>query len=164
VFAPLDQTTFSLQTRFSAAFSQGLTFELYAQPLLSTGDYGELMELAAPRTFTFRGYAETGSVRRSSEGYLVDPDGPGPAQEFQARDLSFNSRSLIGNAVLRWEWRPGSTLFLVWQQTRAERITPEFGDAARARTGFDLDDDARALFGLKPNNIFLVKVSYWLPR
>jgi hypothetical protein len=164
VFAPLDQTTLSFQTRFSATFSQGLTFELYVQPLLSTGDYGELLELVAPRTFDFRRYSEIGTILRAGfDGYVVDPDGVGPAAEFQAKDLSFNSRSLIGNAVLRWEWRPGSTLFLVWQQSRVERLTPGFGGAALGRTsGFALNDDVRALFGLKPNNIFLIKVNYWL--
>ena len=161
VFAPLDQTTFSLQTRFNATFSQGLTFELFAQPLLSRGSYGELMELRAPRTFEFRHYSEAGSIERIEDGYRVDPDGPGPAGTFQARDLSFNSKSLIGNAVLRWEWRPGSTIFLVWQQTRSERLTAEEGGVALTRN-FDLNEDTRALLGLKPNNVFLVKVNYWL--
>jgi hypothetical protein len=63
--------------------------------------------------------------------------------------------------VLRWEWRPGSTLFLVWQQSRAHEIAA--GDPARPYVGsFDLSRDADELFRIQPDNIFQVKVSYWL--
>jgi hypothetical protein len=55
--------------------------------------------------------------------------------------------------VLRWEYRPGSTLFVVWQQARES-----YGDAG----GFRLGRDARALFGVPPHNVFLVKLAYWL--
>jgi len=67
----------------------------------------------------------------------------------------FNLRSLRGNAVVRWEYRPGSTIFFVWQQQR-EASAP-VGDFALAR-------DRRALFRAHPDNVFLVKVNYWLGR
>ncbi|HEX6600101.1 MAG TPA: DUF5916 domain-containing protein [Gemmatimonadaceae bacterium] len=65
----------------------------------------------------------------------------------------FNLRSLRGNSVLRWEWREGSTLYVAWQQSR--RMEMPFGD-------FDLERDGRKLFAIRPDNIFVVKMSYWL--
>jgi hypothetical protein len=166
VFAPLDQTTISLETRLNVTFSPTLTLQVYAQPLISSGDYGDLGELRAPGTFTFSTYGQDigTSVRQADGNYLIDPDGTGPAPEFTVSDRSFNFRSLLGNAVLRWEWSPGSTLFLVWQQSRASRIqASEFDETGALDVGiFDLGLDARELFGLRSDNIFLVKVNYWL--
>jgi hypothetical protein len=166
VFAPLDQTTVSLETRLNVTFSPTLTLEVYAQPLLSSGDYGDLGELRAPGRFRFSTYGEDiGTSDRQADGnYLIDPDGAGPAPEFTVSDRSFNLRSLLGNAVLRWEWSPGSTLFLVWQQTRAGRIrASEFDETGAVDVGsFDLGFDTRELFGLDSDNILLVKVNYWM--
>ncbi|MEW5919256.1 MAG: DUF5916 domain-containing protein, partial [Gemmatimonadota bacterium] len=129
VFAPLDQTELSLVTRFNWTFTPRLSLETYAQPLISTGDYGDPKQLRAARTYDFIAYTQ------------------------QAPDLDFNFRSLRGNAVLRWEWRAGSTIYFAWQQSRRD-IAP-FGD-------FSLGRDRRALFGTAPDNIFLVKMNYWL--
>ncbi len=67
----------------------------------------------------------------------------------------FNFRSLRGNAVVRWEFHPGSTLFLVWTQSRSANAETGVGD-------FQLGRDLRGLVGAPPENIFLVKMSYWL--
>ena len=164
LFAPLDQTTVGIETRFNVTFSPDLTFELYAQPFMSSGDYRGLMELSAPRSFQFLRYGkDVGTVTRSENaGYVVDPEGGG-AEPFEVSDRDFNLRSLLGSAVLRWEWRPGSTLFLVWQQTRSERLVRTAGGVFDDGVGeFRLGRDGRALFGLKPDNVFAVKVTYWL--
>jgi hypothetical protein len=62
-------------------------------------------------------------------------------------------RSLRGNAVLRWEWRAGSTMYFAWQQSREDFAG--VGD-------FDFSRDRRALIHTRPDNIFLIKVNYWL--
>lgn len=129
VFAPLEYTELSLETRFNLTFTPGLSLETYVQPLISSGDYGEAKYLTAPGSYDFAPFA--GSVP----------------------DRDFNVGSLRGNAVLRWEWRQGSTLYLAWQQSRAD--ADRFGD-------FDFGRDRRALFRAPPDNIFLVKVNYWL--
>ncbi|MEP7347638.1 MAG: DUF5916 domain-containing protein, partial [Gemmatimonadaceae bacterium] len=129
VFAPLHQTTVSLETRFNMTFTPRLSLETYAQPLLSSQDYGGARQFVAPRTFAFTPY--TG----------------------QFPDLDFNVRSLRGNAVLRWEWRQGSTMYIAWQQSRSD-VAP-FGD-------FDFGRDRGALFRTRPDNIFVVKMNYWL--
>ena len=164
LFAPLDQTTVGIETRFNVTFSPDLTFELYVQPLISSGDYRGLMELAAPRSFRFLRYGkDVGTVSRGeNDSYTIDLEGDG-AETFEVADLDFDLRSLLGNAVLRWEWRPGSTLFLVWQQTRSERLLRTAGGGFDDGVGeFELGLDGRALFGLKPDNVFAVKVTYWL--
>ena len=166
VFAPLDQTTFALETRMNVTFSPTLTLQVYAQPLISSGDYGDLAEFRAPGAYRFSTYGEDAgtSVRQADGDYLIDPDGPGAAPEFTVSDRSFNLRSLLGNAVLRWEWSPGSTLFLVWQQSRAGRVqASEFDETGALDVGaFDLGYDTKELFGLGSDNIFLIKMNYWL--
>ena len=162
VFAPIDQTTFDVDVRLNLTFTRKLSLEVYMQPFVSSGDYGPLAELAAPRTFDFSRYgADLGTITRGADGrYTIDPVGDG-AQTFTVADRDFNVLSLIGNAVLRWEWRPGSTLYLVWQQTRSERPTstgyPEgtYGD-------FELGRDSGRLWRLQPENTFMIKVNYWL--
>ena len=67
-------------------------------------------------------------------------------------DRDFNVRSLIGNAIFRWEYRPGSAIFLVWQRQQE--------DEAMLGT-FDFSRDARALFRAPARTIFLIKASYW---
>jgi hypothetical protein len=64
----------------------------------------------------------------------------------------FNLRSLRGNSVLRWEWREGSTLYVAWQQSRSDEA--DYGD-------FDFSRDGQRLFSIRPDNIFVVKLSYW---
>ena len=166
IFAPIDQTTVSLETRVNVTFSPTLTFEMFAQPFLSRGDYGRLKEFAAPGTLEFHDYGvDAGTLTRGADGYYyVDPDGSGEAGTFGVRDRDFNFRSLLGNAVLRWEWSPGSTLFLVWQQSRSHRVVgSDFDRAGYNGVGtFDLGYDTDTLFGLPPDNIFLVKMNYWL--
>lgn len=166
VFAPLNQTTVSLETRLNVTFTPTLTLQVYAQPLISSGDYGDLGELRAPGTFRFSTYGQDigTSVRQADGTYLIDPDGPGAAAEFTVTDRSFNLRSLLGNAVLRWEWSPGSTLFLVWQQSRVGRVrASEFDEMGALDVGtFDLGYDTREMLGLDSDNIFLLKVNYWL--
>jgi hypothetical protein len=85
--------------------------------------------------------------------YRVDRDGDGPAAAFTVPDRDFNTGSLRGNAILRWEWRPGSTLFFVWRQARSN--DGAMGD-------FDLDRDRAALFDTRPQNVFVIKATYWL--
>ena len=160
VFAELDQHSLAMNTRLNATFSPTLTLELFAQPFLASGRYADVKEYAAPRTGDVLLYGRdigtlvterriTGELQR----YRIDPDGPGPAAEFTVDNPDFNVRSLRGTAVVRWEYRPGSTLFFVWTQERSG--SDSFGD-------FDFQRDRSALFRDRPINVFQVKASYWL--
>ena len=148
LFADLEQRSFSMETRVDWTFTPTLSLQLYAQPLLSSGDYIQYKQLETAETFDFVNLMPT-SVGSTQE---VDFDNDGTA-DFSFTDRDFNVRSLIGNAVLRWEYRPGSTIFFVWQRQQAERAL--LGD-------FDFGRDASALFGAPADDRFIVKVNYWL--
>ena len=156
LFATLKQTSVSLDTRVNWTFSPKLSFQLYTQPFVVSGLYQDIKELRRPRRYEFDVYGkQAGTISRdpASGIYTIDPDDGGPAAAFDVGDPNFNFRSLLGNAVLRWEYRPGSALFLVWQQSRSD-VQP-FGD-------FDFARDFRALLDNGPENIVAVKATYWL--
>ncbi len=162
VFGRLEQKTFSVDTRVNATFSPDLSLQLFAQPFLASGSYTSFKEFAAPKSPAMVHYgADNGSTISSSKNasgatsYTVDPDGAGGAAAFSFADPNFNVRSLRGTAVLRWEYRPGSTLFFVWTQQREGFDT--FGD-------FGFSRDRAALFRDRPTNVFQVKATYWLGR
>ena len=142
IFAPINQTTFSSAVRMNWIFTPKLSLELYAQPLISSVDYGDIRALEAPRTYSFI----------PTDGVGPDPDGDGPAEPSRVTANDFTFASLRGNAVMRWEYLPGSTLFLVWTQSRAGGT-----DDGTFRFGRGMD----RMIGAPADNIFMVKASYW---
>ena len=156
VFGTLDQTELALETRLDWTFTPRLSLQLFVQPLISSGEYSSIKELSQPGRYEFDVYGEgAGTISRDAAGdYTVDPDGAGPATSFGVSNPDFNFRSFRGNAVLRWEYRPGSALYLVWQQAR--EATEPFGD-------FDFSRDWDGLFGIDPTNVIAIKATYWLP-
>jgi hypothetical protein len=162
VFGRLQQKTFSLDTRINTTFTPNLTLELFAQPFLASGRYTSFKEFAEvkSRRMNFfgrdNGSTVTANVDRGTvTGYTVDPDGAGAAAPFTFANPDFNLRSLRGTSVLRWEYRPGSTLFFVWTQQREG--FDQFGD-------FNFSRDRSALFRDRPTNVFQVKATYWIGR
>ena len=108
--------------------------------------------------------ADAGTATRDTTGRTtIDPDGTGPARSFGVDDRDFTFASLRGNAVLRWEWRPGSTLYVVWQQERAERLAGIDAERRGRDLGrLELGDDVQDLLRVRPVNVLMFKVSYWL--
>ncbi|HXW97871.1 MAG TPA: DUF5916 domain-containing protein [Gemmatimonadales bacterium] len=138
-FAHLDQKTLGLTWRFDFTFTPTLSLQLYAQPFVSKGTYTDVRELNQPRATQyadrFKPYADT-SITNNPGG--------------------FNFKEFRSNLVFRWEYRPGSTIFLVWSQGR---------EADDPREGTDsYFGDFRQLFSLRSQDTFLLKVSYWLSR
>jgi hypothetical protein len=170
LFGELERRTVSMQARANWTFTPNLSFQLFAQVLLSSGDYATYKQLLAPRTYDFDRFeagtfSEAGGLVSCVGGQLcteveedgdltqhVDLDEDGVA-DYSFSDRDFNVRSLIGNAVLRWEYLPGSTIFIVWQRRQAGSVS--VGD-------FDFDRDLDALLHAPSDDRFLVKVSYWL--
>ncbi|HMJ18781.1 MAG TPA: DUF5916 domain-containing protein [Gemmatimonadaceae bacterium] len=131
-FARLNQTTLSLTSRMNFTASPSLSLQFYAQPFITTGKYTDWRELANPR-------AEKYEDRYKP--YLGgDPGG-------------FDFKQLRSNTVVRWEYRPGSTLFFVWQQGREL--------SSDVASDFNFGHDFKNLFSLHPNNTLLIKASYW---
>ncbi|HLL48888.1 MAG TPA: DUF5916 domain-containing protein, partial [Longimicrobiaceae bacterium] len=160
VFSDLEQNTLSLDTRLAVTFTPTLSLELFAQPFVSSGEYGGFKEYAAPGALRRVAY-DAGQLQpvRGASGrdsvYLLNPDRDPATPGFTFTNPDFNLRSLRGNAVLRWEYRPGSTLFLVWQQNRSGG--EPFGD-------FRFGRDAAGVFRSHPDNVFVVKATYWIGR
>ena len=160
VMSSIEQRTLSIDTRVQWTFTPNLTLEMFMQPLIGSVDYFDFKEFAAPRRLEKRIFGTRGSTIDSTVSagtgrtatYTVDADGSGPAPAHTFQNPDFLLRSLLGNAVLRWEYMPGSTLFVVWQQSR---------DKSELRGDFDPGRDVGQLFSANPQNIFLVKVNYW---
>lgn len=132
-FARLHQHIFTLTARGNWTATPTLSLQLYLQPFVTTGEYSQWRELASARASDY-----------NDRFRLYRGDNP----------AGFNVKQFNSNAVLRWEYRPASTLFLVWQQGRAQ-------DALNPGR-FVPGRDVRDLFGARPLNTLLLKLSYWL--
>ncbi len=130
VFADLEQRSFELGTRVDWTVTPQLSFQLYMQPFVASGDYHDMHSLARTRTADFDPYT-------------------GPIDN---RDFSF--RSVRASAVTRWEFRPGSALYVVWNENRADTLGN--GDLRLRR-------DLHGVANAPSHDVFLVKFSYWLP-
>jgi hypothetical protein len=158
VFGELSQTEVSMPMRVNLILSPRVSLQVYAQPLLSAGRYADIKEAAAPRTYDFLRYGrETGSITYDpqTDRYLVVPVVDGTGRTFLLDNPDFNIKSLRVNAVFRWEFRPGSTAYVVWTQQRENEEGP-----ARLAFGPDLT----SMFSALSDNIVMLKVSYWFSR
>ena len=157
VFGVLDQTTLALVARADWTFTPTLSLQTFARPFVSRGRYTAFRQLTEPGQLDLPVYGDGfGAVEAQSDaegtltGYTLTGADGGTAE---LGNPNFTVRALQGNAVLRWEYRPGSALFFVWQQQRS-------GFAPDGRLQFDRD--VTGLFSDEVTNVFLVKLSYWL--
>lgn len=132
VFGRLDQTTVSLTLRVNYTITPNLSVQVYAAPFVSAGDYDRFKHLV------------NGRAGRYEDRYAPIEYGGNP---------DFNYRSFRTTNVLRWEYQPGSALFVVWQQGREDVLD---------RGRFQFGPDIRGVFGAPSRNAFLVKWSYWI--
>ena len=131
-FAALAQNIVEIEARASVTLTPTLSVQLYAQPFVASGAFADWREMVDARN---RSYV----ARYAPYGGGASPTG-------------FNQKQFNSNAVVRWEYRPGSVLFVVWQQGRSDDREPGTFDAGR---------DLRNLFFTHPDNTLLVKLSYW---
>jgi hypothetical protein len=156
VFSDLDQTTISTSFRVNWTFTPQLSLQMYVQPFFSTGNNTNFKELTRPSSRDFYIYGTRGTtITREDNAYTVQPDGIGNPQSFTFDDPNFNLKSLRGNAVLRWEYTPGSVLYFVWTQNRYE--SDIIGEV-------QFNQSIYKLWNIAPDNIFMVKFSYWWNR
>jgi hypothetical protein len=155
VTGALSQTTTSLTARLDVTFTPALSLQLYAQPFISAGDYRTLGEVRAARARSLRERISPfapAEISRGANGELRIDRGAGRLP-ITLDDPDFTVRALASNAVLRWEYRPGSALFLVWAHARNSDVnSPDFSVTRQARD----------LWRTKGTNVLLVKMSYWI--
>lgn len=151
VFASIDRSTVSMQFRVGLTIKPDMNLDVYAEPFAASGRYHGHGELAAPGSRARLRYGDAGTtVQRLASGSLLVTDGPA---SFTLAHRDFNTLSFRSNVVLRWEWRPGSTLYVVWQQDRSDT----------AATGSHVTvGDAFRSFTAPGRNILMVKTSLWL--
>jgi hypothetical protein len=158
VFGEIDQKQLTLTTRVNVTFSAKHALQIFTQPLIASGTYSHLKEMARPRTYEF---IELNAPGRSlafdptEDEYTADPDAAGSAPSFTFDNPDFSLKSLRLSAVYRWEMKPGSALFIVWTRQQKDET-----DAGR----FSLGRDTKALFSADGDDVFLVKIAYWIGR
>jgi len=157
MFGRIDRRELSTTIRFDVALTSRMSFELYAQPFLSAGEYDSFRLVADPRADSYSDRfdpLENDQLVRPGDGATVEVDvNRDGAVDLYMSEPDFRVVSLRTNAVLRWEFNPGSTLFLVWQQSRQDYTQDgalNFGDA--------FGD----VFTTAGTNVLAMKVAYWL--
>ena len=158
VFGTIEQRRLTLQTRVNWVLNPNTSLQVYMQPLVAAGRYGDFKELAAPRTFAFHHYARAGSSLSYDAGlrsYTRRSGRVRPGAAFAFDNPDFNFKSLRLNAIFRWEFRPGSTLYAVWTEQREDEQYP--GD-------FRVRRDLSRLFAARADDVFLLKMTYWIGR
>ena len=152
LFGKLAQTTAGITARADWTFSPTLSLQLYAQPFVSAGAYDDFKRVRDSRAPSYADRFAAVPAEAGAAGTLrADIDGDGTADSFGRPD--FNVKQFRSNLVLRWEYRPGSTLFAVWSQGRDHY----------ARSGdFSLTDDLGTLLEQPGDDVFMLKVSYWI--
>lgn len=157
LFSSLDQETFALTLRIDYSITPDLTIQFYGAPFVSVGRYTSFKRITDPKAGSFQNRFSTFGADQivfdPDEGtYAVDENGDGVA-DYNFGDPDFDLRDFNSNLVVRWEYRPGSTVYLVWAQSRfsSERIGADLG----------IGDDLNNLFASRAENVLLLKFGKW---
>lgn len=154
ILSRIEQTTVSMTFRLNYTLTPNLSLQLYTQPYISAGDYSEFKEVTDPKAAEYDNRWHIFSpeeITMQGSYYYISPTTE-PDAEYSFYNPDFNYRQFRLNMVVRWEYLPGSTMYLVW--------TNGINDWA-AEGRLNVNNDLKGLFGSPSNNIFLVKFSYW---
>lgn len=158
VFARIHQKTLSASLRINYIITPNLSIQYWGQPFLASGKYTEFKRITNSRAnkysdrFALLGSNELG-YNAADEIYQVSDLAGNQLYTFDQPD--FNFKEFLSNMVVRWEYLPGSTIYLVWSQNRNQSVS---------NGSFHFRDDLTDLFDKKPYNVFLVKMSFRLGR
>lgn len=156
LFGKLDQKTLGITFRVNYTVNPELSIEYYGQPFIAGGKYSDYKKITQPDADAFRERFHTFtpseiSFDAANNQYIIDENGNG-SSDLTIANPDFKFRQFRSNLVVRWEYSPGSTLYLVWSQGRT-------GSASDG--SFSYTNDMKDLFKITPNNVFLIKFSYW---
>jgi hypothetical protein len=155
VLGRIDQDTWSFTVRVNLSITPDLTVQYYGSPFIGTGRYTAFKRatdtLAEANDARFHLYSpEEIAYLAEANAYRVTESGGGPSYSFRDPDFSF--RQFRSNLVARWEWKPGSSVYVVWSQGRTDEV-PYWDES--------FSHNWSELWGTRPDNVFLVKLSYW---
>jgi hypothetical protein len=151
--AEIKQETFAMEFRVDYSFTPDLSLQFYGQPFVSSGKYSNFKHVTNSKASLFSDRFE---IVQPDDDMGVDLSGDGQADVYLS-DPDFKFVYFQSNMVLRWEYLPGSTMFLVWSQAR------EDGDFNVDQLPFDFGQDMNRMFRIFPHDVFLLKLSYRIP-
>ncbi len=158
VLSRIARTTISATVRMNYYFTSDFSLEVYAEPYAASGKFHQHGELIKARSHDLRYYESTEGAaielvqdEETGDEYYAVTDGE---ESFTLPFLDFGVRSFRSNVVLRWEFHPGSTLYLVWQRNLGE--DKNIGKTVDPGALFDS-------FGAKGEDFIAFKIAYWIP-
>lgn len=151
--AELDQKSFVLEFRLDYSFTPDLSLQFYGQPFVSSGKYTNYKRVLDSKSPDYESRFE---LLELNEDFEADIDNDG-TYDVSLEDNDFKYLYFQSNLVLRWEYLPGSTVFLVWSQARDE------GDFEMDEMPFEFNEDVNRMFRIFPHDVFLMKLSYRIP-
>ncbi len=154
IMGRIKQQTYAWTFRFNYNITPDISIQYYGSPFISSGKYTDFKRAADTHAGEindrYHSYTDDEiSFNESNNSYTVN-EGNG-SYTFGNPDFSF--RQYRSNLVARWEYRPGSTIYLVWENNRNSRES-----AYNSSLSYNMNE----LFGVQPTNVFMVKVSFWL--
>jgi hypothetical protein len=155
IFGSMNQKTFALTTRIDFNITADLTIQYYASPFITAGEYTDIKRITDPKASNFEDrfytFANEISYADADGEYQIDESGDG-ISDYSFEKPDFNFKQFRSNLVIRWEYTPGSLIYLVWSQGKTEDTF----------NSFDYANDIGKLFSAKGQNTFLIKISYTL--
>ena len=158
IFGSIDQRTFSMSLRFDLILTPEMTIQFWGQPFIASGDYTDFKYTTDPQAdkFTDRFHTYTSQEINYLEDWGVyDVNETATGLNYQIDNPDFNLKEFLSNLVFRWEYRPGSYLYLVWSQTRS---------GADPWGSFHFGEDFSDMWDIHPTNVVLLKLSYRIGR
>jgi hypothetical protein len=158
IFARIHQKTLSASLRINYIITPNLSIQYWGQPFLASGKYTEFKRITDSRAnkynnrFGLLNSNELAYISNDDQYRVSDQVG---SQLYTFDQPDFNVKEFLSNMVVRWEYLPGSTIYLVWSQTRNQSVS---------NGNFNFNNDLTKLFDEKPYNIFLLKMSFRLGK
>lgn len=154
LFAGLDQKVLSASIRVNFNLTPDLTLQYWGQPFIASGKFDQYKVIDNPMDSDYSNRFNVFSAAQISGlvdgAYTIDENMDGVI-DYSIFKPDFNVQEFLSNLVLRWEYNPGSTVYLVWNQTRNGFI--DDGE-------INISSNMNNLFADKAHNVFLVKLSY----
>ena len=157
IMGTLDQTTFSSTIRLNYFILPNLSIEYWGQPFFSTGKFSEFKYINNPTSKIFSerfNVYSSEQIHQNEDIYDIDENGDGSI-DYTFSNPDFCVRNFLSNLVFRWEYHPGSTVYLIWSQTQINN---------RYSQETSVIDNFQKLFETVPHNVFLIKLSYRIGR